>query len=74
MTKSIYIKDFTKAFVQWIRSENKITNLDILSENNRNEWLKLESSTYLRDNRPVKEQLARVIEHYRMYKEMYDCK
>ncbi|WP_164215008.1 hypothetical protein [Virgibacillus sp. YIM 98842] len=74
LTKSIYIKDFTKAFVQWIRSENKITNLDILSENNRNEWLKLESSTYLRDNRPVKEQLARVIEHYRMYKEMYDCK
>ena len=74
LTKSIYIKDFTKAFIQWMQSESKARNLEIISNNNKNERVKLESSIYLRNNRPVKEQLAQVIKHYTLFREIYNCK
>src|SRR5699024_2618426 len=72
LTTAIYIKDFTKVLNQWMQSENKNQELEIVSSNNENKWLKLENLIYLRDNRPVKEQLKQVIKHYTMYRKLYN--
>jgi hypothetical protein len=72
LTNSIYIKDFTKVFIQWMQSGHKNHELEIVSKNNEHEGLKLESSIYLRDNEPIKEQLNQVLAHYTMYRKIYN--
>jgi hypothetical protein len=73
LTKSIYIKDFTKVFVQWMQEENKNQELEIVSKNDESERVKLENLLYLRDNGPIEKQLNQVIEHYTMYRKIYNC-
>jgi|SRR5690625_364803 len=74
LTKSIYIKDFTKVFVQWMQKENKNQELQIISKNDKSKRVKLENSLYLSDNEPIEKQLSQVIEHYTMYRKIYERK
>ena len=69
---AIYIKDFTKALLQWVRSDKLPDQLNVVSANNRmKKGVKLENSIYLRDNGPKKEILNSVLTHFEKFKEMY---
>ncbi|MFA1818958.1 hypothetical protein ACDX78_01940 [Virgibacillus oceani] len=72
LTKSIYIKDFTKVFVQWMQKGNNNQEMEIISKNDKSERVKLENLLYLRDNGPIEEQLNQVIEHYATYRKIYN--
>lgn len=69
--KSMYIKDFTKVFIDWIDAVNKNRKMGFLSGEDGNKWVKLESYLHLRNNDAMEEQLDQVIEHYNNHKEMY---
>ncbi|GAB3789887.1 hypothetical protein [Virgibacillus kimchii] len=74
LANAMYIKDFTKAMIEWIDSENKSLKQGEIAKKAENQRLRLESFIHLRDNDAVKKQIAQVIEHYTIYKEMYNCR
>ncbi|OZU90637.1 hypothetical protein CIL03_05730 [Virgibacillus indicus] len=71
--KAIYIKDFTNGLIQWLKFGKLPPHLHVISaKNNEKEGVKLENSIYLRDNRPNKEKLMPVLDHFKKFKELYD--
>ncbi|MUK90588.1 hypothetical protein GMD78_19715 [Ornithinibacillus sp. L9] len=71
-SEAIYIGDFVKAFIQWLKVDNLPGHIEVRTKkNNEDQALKLENSIYIRDNVPKEENLKRVLAHYRRYKEFY---
>ncbi|MBY7143095.1 hypothetical protein KFZ56_08500 [Virgibacillus sp. NKC19-3] len=72
-TEAIYIKDFTNGLLQWLKTEELPSHLEVRSEKNKeNQHVKLENAIYIRDNRPMEEKVSNVLEHYRMYSNFYE--
>ncbi|UJL47616.1 hypothetical protein KFZ58_07055 [Virgibacillus sp. NKC19-16] len=71
-TEAIYIKDFTKGLMQWLKMKELPSTLEVRSEKNKdNQHVKLENAVYIRDNRPMEEKVKSVLEHYYLYKKFY---
>ncbi|MBP1969030.1 hypothetical protein J2Z83_001133 [Virgibacillus natechei] len=73
-TEAIYIKDFTNGLLQWLKAEYLPSSMDVESVRNKvKKNVKLESSIYISDNRPIEENLENVLEHYHLYKSFHEC-
>lgn len=72
-TEAIYIKDFIKGLLQWLKMEEFPSSLKVRSEKNKeNKDVKLENAIYIRDNRPMEEKVKNVLNHYHLYKKFYE--
>ncbi|PAV29206.1 hypothetical protein CIL05_12475 [Virgibacillus profundi] len=71
--EAIYIKDFTKALIQWLKTDELPSNLHVKSSKNKDDkGLKLENTIYLRDNIPKEEKLKTVLTHYKEFIKLYE--
>ncbi|WP_449354081.1 hypothetical protein ACUL41_12015 [Virgibacillus natechei] len=72
-TEAIYIDDFTKGLIQWLKMKEFPSTLEVRSEKNKdNKHVKLENTVYIRDNRPMADKVKNVLEHYQLYRKIYE--
>ncbi|MFC4024478.1 hypothetical protein ACFOUV_11795 [Oceanobacillus longus] len=66
---SLYVQNFTKGLLQWMKVPNLPSELHIYSSNHKREVnTKLDKNIYLRDNTPNRDHVKTVIEHYVLFK------
>ncbi|MGJ9459371.1 hypothetical protein [Oceanobacillus sp. CF4.6] len=66
---SLYVQDFTKGLLQWMKVPNLPSELHIYSSNHKKEVnTKLDKNIYLRDNISNRDHVKTVIEHYVLFK------
>ncbi|MFD1037708.1 hypothetical protein ACFQ3N_04660 [Virgibacillus byunsanensis] len=71
-TNAIHVEDFMKSLLQWTKSTNIATELEVFSEKNKDrKEIKLENSIFLRDNIPMDESLEKVKSHYKQFRKFY---
>ncbi|WP_163972171.1 NAD(P)-dependent oxidoreductase [Oceanobacillus halotolerans] len=70
--EAVYIKDFCKELLEWIQIHYKPDTILVKSARARSDnGVTLENSIYLRDNRPIDEQIKIVRDHYKRYQPFY---
>lgn len=72
LNEAIYIGDFMKSLIQWVKSSQLPEILEVKSINNKqNEEIKLENSVYIRNNITIEENLKMVRKHYEKFEKLY---
>ncbi|WP_164669480.1 hypothetical protein [Virgibacillus doumboii] len=72
LSEAVYIEDVLQSLIQWVKSSNLSPVLEVKSIHEKHrENKKLENSIFIRNNRPIKENVNIVINHYETYKNFY---
>ncbi|HEX6593644.1 MAG TPA: hypothetical protein VF095_03535 [Bacillota bacterium] len=71
LTEAIYINDFIKGLLDQVENRSFVPKLNVLSIKCKQKHVKLENVLYIRDNRPIKENIKKVIEHYKRFRHFY---
>lgn len=72
INNAMYIEDFSKGLIQWIKSTKLPSEFAVYPERNRTRKdKKLDNTIYIRDNIPIEKKVEQMIEHYKKYKNVY---
>ncbi|HLR79388.1 MAG TPA: hypothetical protein VK119_02245 [Bacillota bacterium] len=71
LNDAIYINDFIQGLMARVENKNLFPMLHVLSIKCRQKHIKLENVFYIRDNRPIEENIKKVTEHYKRYRHFY---
>ncbi|MFD1360175.1 hypothetical protein [Lentibacillus salinarum] len=72
MAEAVYVTNVAKSLEQCLHASGLPPVLEIRSAHDqKTEQVKLENSVYIRNNRPIKESVAIVRNHYERYKRFY---
>src|SRR5699024_3495066 len=71
LNDAIYINDFIQGLMARVENKNLFPMLHVLSIKCRQKHIKLENVFYIRDNRPIEENIKKVTEHYKRYLHFY---
>lgn len=70
--EAIYVGDFIKLFLQWIRKTTDLEEIRMkLGKNKDNQAIKLEKTFFVDENVPIGDELEKVIRHYKRYQHFY---
>ncbi|HLR62860.1 MAG TPA: hypothetical protein VK097_10505 [Lentibacillus sp.] len=72
LSRAVHVADVFESLEQWIASSELPAILDVRSFHDRQtDNIKLENAVYIRNNRPINEQIKMVKKHYGRYKKFY---
>src|SRR5699024_11723 len=66
-----YITDFIQGLIARVADKNIFTMIHLLSIKCRQKHIKIENVFYIRENRPIEENIKKVTEHYKRYRHFY---
>jgi len=70
--EGIYIADFIKLFLQWVKEATKLNDVTLKSARNlENRDIKLDNFFLVHENIPIEENIRRVITHFQMHHSLY---
>ncbi|TFJ93598.1 hypothetical protein [Lentibacillus salicampi] len=72
LTEAVYVGDVLKSLQQWFATSDLPPILEVRSFHERQTGQrKLENAVYIRNNRPIQEEINRVKKHYNTYQKFY---